>query len=59
MLIPHHPQPVPAPKTVATQVVQQRRNAAGPVDKTTIVVDTPSEAPAPGNAGTNDAVESR
>lgn len=51
-MFPKHPKPVAPQRAVATQVVQQRKTGAGPVDTTLIVVERPPQPKkVPGDPG--------
>lgn len=49
MLFPRHPRPLIPTRAIASLLVQQRRDGAGPVDRHVLIVETvpPAAAPTP------------
>lgn len=49
MLFPRHPRPLIPTRAIASLLVQQRRDGAGPLDRDVLIVETtpPAAAPAP------------
>lgn len=53
MLFPRHPRPLIPTRAVASLLVQQRQDGAGPVDRHVLIVETAPSAPAPAPADAN------
>lgn len=47
MLFPRHPRPLIPTRAIASLLVQQRRDGAGPLDRDVLIVETPPLAAAP------------